>query len=343
MTLKEIAALADVSVSTVSRIINSPDDSFARKAVRERVWAIIKETGYIPNQSARALKMKQNPLASKNAYTLVCILGRTKTLDDDPFFAQVARSAEQQALNLGCCISHIYSIFDVHNMDSQLYENIPKANGAIVIGRFSTEAMRYIDTHYRNKIYVGRNVMDCEWDQVICDGYNATQIALEHLVLKGHKRISYLGESTNEVRYQAFSDMVIKHNLDPDANLISLCPQNGDGGYMGADQLIKQAQPLPTAVLCATDITAIAAIRRFREEGLQIPRQLSVISMDNIELSAYVSPMLTTVEMPIVELGNVAVQTLIDRINNRHKLPMKIFLPTKLMIRESVAKNSSIT
>lgn len=203
--------------------------------------------------------------------------------------------------------------------------------------------MNFIEKHYRNKVYVGRNVMDCDWDQVICDGYDATKIALEHLIFNGHKRIGYIGESVNEVRYQAFSDMVVKHGLDQDANLVCRCQQNGDGGYMGADKMIKQATPLPTAVFCATDIAAIAAIRRFSEAGIRIPNQLSVISMDNIELSAYVSPMLTTVETPIVELGNVAVQTLIDRINKRHRLPMKIFLPNKLMVRESVAKCSAST
>lgn len=338
MTLKEIAALAGVSVSTISRIINSPDDSFARKEVREKVWAIIKETGYIPNQSARELKMKHNRSAARTSYTITCILGRSKTLDDNPFFAQVARAVEQQALNLGCCVSHSYSIFDIHNMDLQLRTNIPKTDGAIVLGRFSPEAMNYIEKHYRNKVYVGRNVMDCDWDQVICDGYDATKIAMAYLISCEHKRIGYLGESVNEVRYQAFSDMVRKHGLDPDSNLISRCQQNSDGGYMGADKLIKQADPLPTAVFCATDITAIGAIRRFSEAGIKIPDQLSVISMDNIELSAYVSPMLTTVEMPIVELGNIAVQTLMDRINKRHRLPMKIFLPNRLMIRESVAK-----
>ncbi|QIB70471.1 LacI family transcriptional regulator [Aminipila butyrica] len=343
MTLKEIAVLAGVSVSTVSRIINSPDDSFARKEVRERVWAIIKETGYVPNQSARALKLKQNRSASSNPYTLTCILGRTKTLEDNPFFAQVARSIEQQALNLGCCVCHSYSIFDVDSAGLQLRTNTPETDGAIVLGRFSAEAMSYIDKHYRNKVYVGRNVMDCNWDQVICDGYSATKIALEYLISCGHKRIGYLGESVNEVRYQAFSDMVTKHGLDSDGNLVCRCQQNGDGGYMGADKMIKQAKPLPTAIFCATDITAIAAVRRFSEEGIKIPSQLSVISMDNIELSAYVSPMLTTVEMPIVELGNIAVQTLLDRINKRHRLPMKIFLPNKLMIRESVVKYPAST
>ena len=337
MTLKEIALRAEVSISTVSRIINSPDDSFARKEVRERVWAIIRETGYVPNQTARELKQINHRSVSKQSFTLTCILGRAKHLEDNPFFAQVARAIEQQALNLGYSVPMSYSIFDIDNSDLLNRVEATKTDGAIVLGRFTKETMSFLEKHYKNIVYVGRNVLNCEWDQIICDGYEATRIAMEYLISCGHKRIGYIGEANNEIRYQAFMDIIEKNGLHCDTSLISRCLQNGAGGYNGADQLIKKAKPLPTAVFCATDITAIAAIRRFGEAGIKIPQQLSVISMDNIELSAFVSPMLTTVGMPIVELGNVAVHTLIDRINKRHSLPMKIYLPNKLMIRESVA------
>ena len=98
MTLKQIAAQAGVSISTVSRIINAPDGSFARKEVRDRVWAIIQETGYTPNQSARALKRGAVRAEETADGALACILGRTKTLDENPFFAQLARAIEQQAM-----------------------------------------------------------------------------------------------------------------------------------------------------------------------------------------------------------------------------------------------------
>ena len=336
MRLKEIAARAGVSVSTVSRIINSPDDSFGRKEVREKVWRIVRETGYVPNQTARELK--QNKTASLRSCAITCILGRIRNLDDNPFFAQVLRAVEQQALNLGYSVSLSYSIFDIGNYDLLSRVESIKTDGAVVLGRFNDEARDFIEKHYKNVVYVGRNVINCDWDQIICDGYDATRMALEYLIAFGHKRIGYIGESVNEVRYQAFLDMVGENGLDDDVNLICLCAQNGAGGYKGAEQLIKKAKPLPTAVYCATDISAIGAIHRFTEAGIKIPQQLSIISMDNIELSAYVSPMLTTVEMPIVELGNIAVQTLVDRINKRHRLPMKIYLPNKLMVRESVVK-----
>ncbi|SHO53962.1 LacI family DNA-binding transcriptional regulator [Anaerocolumna xylanovorans] len=336
MTLKEVAAQAGVSVSTVSRIINSPDDSFARKEVRDRVWSIIKETGYTPNLSARELKRGKMKEQETPDGALACILGRTKTLEDDPFFAQLARVIEQQAMEQGYPVRLSYSVFDMKpNSIPEKAESF-NADGAIILGRVSRNYMDFLEKQYKNLIYVGRNIISADCDQVICNGYEATQIAIKHLIACGHRRIGYIGEISSEVRYQAYLDTLREHGLDYSANLVSNCPQNGAGGYQGADYLLSTASPLPTAVFCATDITAIAALRRFTESKIKVPEQLSVISMDNIELSGYVSPMLTTVGMPIVEMGNIAVQTLIARIQKRHKLPMKIFLPNKLAIRESV-------
>ena len=134
MLLKEIAARAGVSVSTVSRIINSPDDSFGRKEVREKVWAIIRETGYVPNQTARELKLKQNKTASLRSCAITCILGRIRNLDDNPFFAQVERAVEQQALNLGYTVSFSYSVLDIGDCDLLSRVESVKAEGAVVLG-----------------------------------------------------------------------------------------------------------------------------------------------------------------------------------------------------------------
>jgi Transcriptional regulators len=342
MTLKQIANMANVSISTVSRILNSPDNSFATKEVRDRVWKCAREIGYVPDQNARELKLGRRTLRKSSPPSISCILGRTKQLEDDPFFAQMSRAIEQQALDLGYVVRHSYSLFDIET--DTLLDQIESSHtdGAIILGRFSNDSMSFLEKHYKNLVYVGRNIIDASCDQVICDGYEATEIAVKHLIANGHRRIGYIGETVNEVRYEAYCDIIRKHGLEWSEQWVSNCPQNGPGGYQGAEELLAKASPLPTAVFCATDIAAIAALRRFTEAKLKVPEQLSIISMDNIELSGYVSPMLTTVGMPIVEMGNWAVQLLIERLNKRHKLPAKVLLPNKLIIRESVAKRSHI-
>ncbi|HAX51944.1 LacI family DNA-binding transcriptional regulator [Muricomes intestini] len=337
MTLKEVAARAGVSVSTVSRIINSPDDSFARKEVRERVWAIIKETGYTPNLNARELKQGKSKARNTSEGALACILGRTRTLDDNPFFAQLSRVVEQQAMERKYPVRLSYSVFDVK--DASALEKIEAihVDGAVVLGRFNEYSMDFLQQHYKNIVYVGRNHVNAPWDQVICDGYEATQIAMEHLISYGHQRIAYIGETLNEIRYQAYRDSIRRHSLDSSRRLVCETSHSSEGGYRGADLLLKLGIPLPTAVFCAADVSAIAALRRFTEARIKVPDQISVVSMDNIEMSGYVSPMLTTVGMPIMEMGNMAVQTLIGRIQKQHKLPLKIDLPNRLILRESVS------
>ncbi|WP_037284835.1 LacI family DNA-binding transcriptional regulator [Saccharibacillus sacchari] len=338
MTLKEIAELAGVSTSTVSRIINSPDDSFARKTVRDRVWKIIHETGYVPNQSARELKQGKKEEAVHRCTTISCILGRTRDLEDNPFFAQTARAIEQQALEKGCTVSAYYSIFDLQNDPFGRRTEIPRADGAIVLGRLNDKTRALLEKHYKNIVYVGRNVIDAEWDQIVCDGYEAARTALKHLIELGHRRIAYIGETQSEIRYRAFSDTVREYGLDAAPSLIASVTQDGPGGYEGAEYLLRGAEPLPTAIFCATDVTAIAAIKRFVEAGIKVPEQLSIIGMDDIEIAQYLTPVLTTVSIPKVEMGKVAVRTLLDRIHKEHRLPMKIFLPHKLLVRESTAK-----
>ncbi|SET75303.1 transcriptional regulator, LacI family [Lacrimispora sphenoides] len=336
MTLKEVAARAGVSVSTVSRIINSADGSFARKETQDRVWAVIKETGYMPNQSARNLKRGKTGVQQIPAGTFACILGRAKTLDDDPFFAQLAQVIEQQAMERNYPVRLSYSVLDIKMIPT--LEKIESANvdGAIVLGRFSEAATAFLECHYKNIVYVGRNLIHAEWDQVICDGYEATQMAIEHLVSYGHRRIGYIGETGDEIRYQAYRDMICKCGLEDNRRLVCNVPHTGEGGYRGADLLLRAGAGLPTAVFCAADVSAIAALRRFREARIKVPEQLSIISMDNIELSSYVTPMLTTVGMPIAEVGSMAVQLLISRIHKQHRLPLKLYLPNKLLRRESV-------
>jgi DNA-binding LacI/PurR family transcriptional regulator len=152
----------------------------------------------------------------------------------------------------------------------------------------------------------------------------------------GHKSIAYFGETKNEIRFLAYCEFM-KRDASAGFSMQSFnVPHTAEGGYSAADQLLKLKETLPTAVFCASDSIAIAAMRRFRESRIKIPEEISIIGMDNIELSAYVSPMLTTIEMPAIEMGNVAVSVLLDRINKGHRLPMKIILPSRLIERESV-------
>lgn len=330
MNIKQVAEIAGVSASTVSRIINSPDNSFASKEVRDRVWAVIREHEYVPNQNAKSLK-QTNTLKHKNN-SIVCVLGRAKTISENPFVEQIARVVEQHSLSMEVVVSNILTA----NFDSSFSDDKGNFGNAIVIGRLEENQIRAIERQYKNIVYVGRNPLEASFDQVICDGREATEKAMTLLFKNGHKHIAYFGETSNEVRFKAYAEAMKKISAKQDQICVINVPHTAEGGYSAAQQLLKQGKTLPTAVFCASDSVAIAAMRRFGESRIRIPEDVSVIGMDNTELSAYVSPMLTTVEMPAIEMGTIAVNILLDRINKGHKLPIKIILPSRLIERESV-------
>lgn len=153
-------------------------------------------------------------------------------MDDDPFFAQLAQVIEQQAMERNYPVRLSYSVLDIKMIPT--LEKIESANvdGAIVLGRFSEAATAFLECHYKNIVYVGRNLIHAEWDQVICDGYEATQMAIEHLVSYGHRRIGYIGETGDEIRYQAYRDMICKCGLEDNRRLVCNVPTlaRGDTG-----------------------------------------------------------------------------------------------------------------
>lgn len=338
MTMKDIAALAGVSVSTVSRVINSVDNSFGSEEVRNRVWEAIRQTGYVPDTVARSLRKKTGKASKPISKTLTLVFGRSKEPSDNPFFSQVARAAEQQALQLGYVVTSTYSIFDIH--DQHTLRNVTNnlVAGAIVLGRFDSATRKFFERHYKkNIVYVGLNAVEAEWDQVICDGYDIAQTVMKYLFQLGHVQIGYIGETLKEVRYLGYKEILEQNKLEPNSAHICDSPQTGAGGYAGANKLLTNGATLPSAVFCANDICAIGAMRRFTEAGLRIPEDLTVVSIDNVELAQYVSPMLTTVDVPKFELGSEAVKLLVDRLEKGHRLPIKMVLPHNLLIRESSA------
>jgi DNA-binding LacI/PurR family transcriptional regulator len=239
---------------------------------------------------------------------------------------------EQYSLNLEILVSNILTAEQKPVPTAER----KKSGDAIVIGRIDETQIKAIEQQYRNIVYVGRNPLDAPFDQVICDGREATEKAMALLFKNRHKSIAYFGETKNEVRFHAYSEAMRRASATRDETRVFNVPHTAEGGYFAAEQFLNQKRPFPTAVFCASDSIAIAAMRRFRESRMKVPENISVIGMDNIELSAYISPMLTTIEMPAIEMGNVAVSILLDRINKGHRLPMKIILPSKLIERDSV-------
>lgn len=340
MTLKEIAREAGVSISTVSRVINKKLPTAASKETQDKIWEIVRRTGYTPNILAQALKKSDSSVSSVITPRFIdCLQARTSNINTDPFFTDLERALEEEAFNHNYIVMHTYGPMDFNDKEfvNQIREK--HLDGVIILGRyaFSKQQIKLLESSYKNIIYVGLNPINLECDQIICDAYKATFSAMDYLYELGHRKIGYIGEQNNECRFTAYKNFLESKGLSFSIHNTANVLQSTDGGYAGAGKLVEKNVNI-SAVFCANDLTAIGAIKAFHERKIYVPRNISVISMDDINLSQYINPMLTTVHIPIDELGRQTARILIDRINGGHHLPMRIELPFRIAKRDSCMK-----
>ena len=336
MTLKQIAQEAGVSISTVSRVINHSNSNVASKEVQERIWEIVRRTGYIPNSNARNLKTGMTPSASEPSRSIACLFARTPDAITDPFFSQLAHSIEKEAFKQNYILKYSFTSIDIqHPTTFHLIAN-NQVDGVAVLGRCDKPLLSFLKKYFNYVIYSGLNSLNAKYDQVLCESILASEAAIEYLIELGHTKIAYVGEAKNEERYTGYVSTLHKHNIPLRNEFVSNVILSSEGGYCGTKTLLKRTQEM-TAIFCPNDLTAIGVMRALQEAGLRIPTDISVISIDDIDMAQYLSPMLTTIHVPLDEMGQTAAKILIDRIQGGHHLPMKISLPFYLAVRESCA------
>jgi len=337
LTLKELARLANVSVSTVSRVINGKDNS-ASSETREKIWRLVRETNYIPNIAARSLK-KGAENSTQKTRSIACVFARTSDGLSDPFFSQIFQAIEKEALKRSCMVTGVFSARSMNS--SGIYEDLilSEPDGIILIGRYSKPLYTYL-SRFKNIVYTGLNEVHDDCDQVICNGYLAAKAAVKRLHSLGHTSIGYIGEKSNEARYRGYYDALAELRIPVNRNFIIDAPLSVKGGYDAGIKLLKTSSQLPTSVFCANDITAIGVLKALGESSVKVPEDISIISIDNIEMCQYVSPMLTSIDIPKEELGKFALKLLLDRIEGGHQTPVKLEIPFKLIQRESCIKRN---
>lgn len=335
MTLKDVAKKAGVSVSTVSRVLNDKDTKAASKEVREKIWDIIRETGYVPDANAQYLRRKPRLAQSeRHKQYYACIFARSQ--NKDMFFSELADAIEYEAYKSDYILKYTFSAEELEQDSFAAAIRSDEISGIVVLGRFSEERINAIAENQKNVVYVGLNISTKRHDTVFCDGYLAGCKAMETLLDYGHEEIAYIGEVKRENRYQGYCKVLEKNGIELDMRRVVEAKQGLEGGRCAVQTLLGRDVRF-TAIFCANDATAMGAIKALMENKIRVPEDVSVISIDDVEMARYFTPMLTTVHIPIAELGRQAAKTLIDRIEKGHTLPIKIELPFSLSRRDSCA------
>lgn len=340
MTLKEIAQEANVSISTVSRVINQKKPNAASPEVAERIWEIVRRNGYVPNRTAQDLKKGISEQTSIiEPKTVAIIYARNDSIATDYFFSQIVKAIEQELFKSNYYMKYSFTALDFSKPDTYRQISSLQVEGIVVLGRCDQKLTHFLSQQHISIMYVGLNPADFKFDQVICCGGDIARAAVMYLHELGHTKIGYIGAIENEIRYKGYKRALEKLDLPFRQRYAVNVRQTADGGYKAANMLLDSGADI-TAVFCANDNTAIGAMRAFKERGLRIPEDMSVIGVDDIETGQYLTPMLTSIHIPLEDLGKCAAQVLIDRLKGGHSIPIKTILPFYIAKRDSCSAPS---
>src|SRR5262245_909232 len=330
-TIEQIAAIAQVSRSTVSRVLN--DHPSVRPAVRERVLRVMREQNYAPHAAARSLARSQTNIVG-------LVIPRTAaTIFAEPFFPLVI-----QGITEACsCQGYFLMLAMVTaDLEQDFYSRIVRSrhfDGLIMLSSdLDDPILPQLIKDRVPLVLIGSHpyFQDLSW----VDGANSegAHMAVTHLLELGHRRIATItGPIEMEVsidRRDGYKRALLEAGLPISSDLIVAGDFTQERGYEAMVRLLSLPQR-PTAIFAASDSMAIGALRAIREAGLSVPGDIALVSFDDLPVAGFADPPLTTVHQPVLELGAKAVELLIERIKEPDRAPLHVRLPTRLVVRKS--------
>ncbi|WP_040949317.1 LacI family DNA-binding transcriptional regulator [Gorillibacterium massiliense] len=330
-TIKDVAKLANVSISTVSRVMNAPETVVETK--RTRVTEAIETLGYRPNSLARGL-------ISRKTGTLGVIIPDIR----NSYYADLIRGMEDASKKLGYNLIICNTDSDKNRLISYLNNFYEKQIDGILL----TSEPVYPDYYNELKrlkmplVLVSTHSLEYELPSVKINDEQAAYDAVSYLISSGHKEIGMIGFDLSDsiaglTRYQGFVRALREYNLEAVKKNIVYIHDWAENGEEAAQKLFQLAPEL-TAVFAASDELAIGLLSYLHENGISVPERVSVIGFDNIRLSRFTIPKLTTVAQPKYEMGVRSVEKL-HRIISGEKDPiLREYLPHEVVVRDSVKR-----
>ncbi|KAB7690450.1 MAG: substrate-binding domain-containing protein [Plesiomonas shigelloides] len=329
-TMKDVARLAGVSTSTVSHVINN--SRFVSDEIRARIMAAVETLNYSPSALARSLKVNQTRT-----------IGMLVTTSNNPFFAEVVRGVEQTCYERGYNLVLCNTAGDPKRMSHSLDMLLQKRVDGLLM--MCSESRVDVSDVFRRHPAIPMVVMD--WgplgiaaDLIQDNSEYGGYLATRYLLAQGHRRIGIitgpLDKQPSQGRLQGYRRALQEAGVTELAQYLAEGDFDFDGGIKGMRQLLA-CEPRPTAVFAGNDVMAVGAYQVLHQAGLRIPQDMSVLGYDDIELARYLAPALSTIHQPKEDLGQLAVDTLLARIDDRSKPADILLLEPSLVIRESVA------
>src|ERR1700756_4707034 len=329
VTLKAVAQHLGLTPGTVSAVLNdSPSARSIPQETKNRIHAAAKELDYRPNFFARTLR-------NKRTYTIGVIAEEI----GDTYSPAIIRGIEQYLRQ-----RNYFFLTVVHRHDPVLLSRYSQ-----MLSERGVEGIITVDTTVNDvpllpTVAVAGHKKLKGVTNIVLDHEHAAVLALNHLKELRHERVAFMKgnpiSSDSKERWDAISCVAARMelNIDPELTVqIDADDPTPMLGYPFTKQLLARQKPF-TALFAYNDISAIGAIRAIQEQGLRVPQDISVIGFDDIPGAAFNNPSLTTVRQPLNRMGEVAAQSLLERIEGKKEYPNEIAIEPELVVRESTAK-----
>jgi LacI family transcriptional regulator len=333
VTLEEIAKASGFSVPTVSRALTNSSYPVSA-ATRQHILNVAKAMGYKPNLAARSLRTDQT-----NTIGVI--------VDDllSPFIPPIVRGIQDYLKQFDYLSLIINSDWDPAMEQDAVNALISRPVDGIIFAEYphvaANEALQNSNKPY---IFVHRLFGATVANSVVPDDHYGASLAVKHLVELGHRRIAYINGRaawhSNQRRLDGYRDELMAQGIPFDPALVQPGDWEYEGGYTAAKNLL-QLKPRPTAIFSANDVMALGVIAALQDAGLHVPKDMAVVGYDNRDFAAFFRPRLTTVNMPVYEMGRTAAELLLRQIEEGQRATPEIKIKGQLFVRESCGADES--
>jgi LacI family transcriptional regulator len=330
LTIEQIAELAEVSRSTVSRVLNNHPS--VRQSVRDRVLQVMEEYNYAPQAAARSL-------ASSRTDTLGLLIPRSpaRTLSD-PFISTMIQSLTETCTSMGYFLMLAMVTAD---MEPNFYNRILRGrhfDGIIMLSSdIDDPVLPLLIKDHMPLVMIGSHPYFQDVISVDIENRAGAREGVAHLIGLGHRRIGMIcGQLEMDsalARRDGYRQALLEAGIPVDPALMVDGYYTEEGAYSAMRRLLSLPNR-PTAVFASSDLMGVHAQRAIQDAGLVVPDDIAVVGFDDLPISAISNPPLTTVHQPLTEMGVTAVRLLIEQVRD-HKRVSSVRLPTRLVIRGS--------
>lgn len=333
--IRDVARRANVSPGTVSRLLNNDKTLSVSAATRERIYQAVEALDYDVNK--RKYQKKKLP-----SIGVIATISRQSELDD-PYFNQLRTGIEEEARKLHLGLNRVYNLSE----NPREWKDFDHLGAVIVVGTVTEPSLQELMKQNKNIVVVDNPDITQEVDLVYADFERMTQRILSLFLAAGHRRIAYIGGynidvdqaghkefNENEKRLRTYKQFMQEQGLAE-----AICYKIGQWepleGKRMAEELLAENNPFPTAILVGSDPLSVGVYRALQSAGKKIGKDVVIASFDDIEISEFLTPNLTTVRINGRAIGRAAVRLANERIEGIRQEPVVMTFPSKLVIRES--------